>query len=322
MDIFVDDVAAGPRANTREFSTFSHESRGVVLAVSVRSMDYVTPHDTIREAVSIAVRKASLSRGQMLLRGALAGGILAYATSLALIITAQGLPPIVAAICFPAGFVVLVLLGLELATGNFALLPIGFLDRRVTGAEVARNWAWVYTGNLLGSIAYAVLFFLAITSFGTSNGAALGDQVRKVAQAKTLAYQALGASGWATAFVKALLCNWMVTLGALLALMSRSTLGKIVAMWLPIAMFFAQGYEHSIVNMFVIPAGMLLGAPVHLSTWLQWNQIPVTLGNILAGVFFTGVALYVAYPEAREHAPQADESGGVAFVPSAGIETI
>jgi formate/nitrite transporter len=282
-------------------------------------MDYVTPHDTIQEASLIAVRKASLSRAQMLLRGALAGGILAYATSLAMVITAQGLPPIVAAICFPAGFVVLVLLGLELATGNFALLPIGYLDGRVGGTDVIRNWTWVYIGNLLGSAAYAALFFLAITSFGTSSGAALGDQVRKIAQAKTLAYQALGASGWAAAFVKALLCNWMVTLGALLALMSRSTFGKVVAMWLPITMFFAQGYEHSIVNMFVVPAGMLLGAPVHVSTWWLWNQIPVTLGNIVAGVFFTGVALRVAYPAERE-AAQPEPDSGVAFVPSADVE--
>jgi formate transporter len=261
-------------------------------------MDYVTPHDTIQEASLISVRKASLSRSQMLLRGALAGGILAYATSLAMVITAQGLPPIVAAICFPAGFVVLVLLGLELATGNFALLPIGYLDGRVRGIQVIRNWTWVYIGNLLGSAAYAALFFLAITSVGTSNGAALGDQVRKVAQAKTLAYQALGASGWAAAFVKAVLCNWMVTLGALLALMSRSTFGKVVAMWLPITLFFAQGYEHSIVNMFVVPAGMLLGAPVQVSTWWLWNQIPVTLGNVVGGFVFTGLALYATYKPA------------------------
>ena len=282
-------------------------------------MDCVTPHDAIKEAGALAVRKASLTTAQLLLRGALAGGILAYATSLALGITAQGLPPIVAAICFPAGFVILVLLGLELATGNFALLPIGWLAGEVRASEIARNWTWVYLGNLLGSIAYAALFVLAITAFGTSNGAALGDQVRRVAQAKTLAYQTLGPAGWGTAFVKALLCNWMVTLGAVLALISRSTLGKIAAMWLPITMFFAQGYEHSIVNMFVIPAGILLGAPVHVSTWWLWNQVPVTLGNIAGGVCFTGVALYLAYPR-RRPADTQPETGAV-FARSAGAET-
>src|SRR5215469_16263586 len=154
-------------------------------------MDYLTPQDTINEVRQIAVRKVSLSEGQMLMRGGLAGGILAYATSLAMIVNAQGLPPIVAAICFPVGFVILVLLGLELATGNFALLPIGCLGGDVRVSQTLRNWAWVYTGNLLGSVAYAILFYLAITSFGTSNGGALGDQLRKAAQAKTLAYQAL-----------------------------------------------------------------------------------------------------------------------------------
>jgi formate/nitrite transporter len=262
-------------------------------------MDSVSPQETINEARQIAIRKASLPLGQMLLRGVLAGGILAYATSLAMVINAQGLPPIVGAICFPVGFVILVLLGCELATGNFALLPIGYLAGEVRAADVVRNWVWVYLGNLLGSLAYAILFYVAITSFGASNGAALGDQLRKAAQAKTLAYQALGPAGWGTAFVKAMLCNWMVTIGAVFALVSRSTIGKIIAMWLPIATFFAQGYEHSIVNMFVIPAGMLLGAPVSASTWLVWNQIPVTIGNLVSGVFFTGVALYVAYPRPR-----------------------
>jgi formate/nitrite transporter FocA (FNT family) len=89
-----------------------------------------------------------------------------------------------------------------------------------------------------------------------SNGGALGDQVRRIAQAKTLGYMALGARGWGTAFVKAILCNWMVTVGAVLALTSRSTIGKIAAMWLPITTFFALGYEHSVVNMFVVPAGV------------------------------------------------------------------
>jgi len=285
-------------------------------------MDYLTPKDAIAEARQIAARKAGLSTAQLLLRGALAGGILAYATSLAMIVNTQGLPPIIAAICFPAGFVILVLLGLELATGNFALLPIGWLSGEVRASQVLRNWTWVYAGNLLGSVAYALLFYLAITGFGTSNGAALGDQFRKAAQAKTLAYQALGPAGWGTAFVKAMLCNWMVTLGAVLALMSRSTIGKIAGMWLPIATFFAHGYEHSIVNMFVIPAGRLLGAPVPVSTWWLWNQIPVTLGNIIAGVLFTGLALYAAYPQARETKPREAGAAAMPFVPSAGVEPI
>ena len=264
---------------------------------SGRAMDCVSAHDVIHEAKQAAIRKASLPVGQMLLRGALAGAFLGYATSLVMVILSQGLPPIVGALCFPVGFVMLVLLGLELATGNFALLPVGYAAGAVRLRDLWRNWTWVYVGNLIGSLGYALLFYLAITNYGTSNGGVLGDQVRKVAQAKTLGYMAVGASGWAAAFVKGILCNWMVTLGTMLAFSSRSTIGKIAAMWLPIATFFAHGYEHSIVNMFVVPAGMFLGAPVSVSSWWVWNQIPVTIGNIVAGVFLTGTALYLAYPQ-------------------------
>src|SRR5437773_10927241 len=133
-------------------------------------MDCVGEHDVIHEAKQAAIRKASLPVGQMLLRGALAGAFLGYATSLVMVILSQGLPPIVGALCFPVGFVMLVLLGLELATGNFALLPVGYATGEIPGRALWRNWGWVYLGNLIGSVAYAVLFYLAITNVGTSAG--------------------------------------------------------------------------------------------------------------------------------------------------------
>ena len=80
-----------------------------------------------------------------------------------------------------------------------------------------------------------------------------------------------------------------------MSLTSQSTIGKIAAMWLPILTFFAQGFEHSVVNMFVIPAGMILGSQASFSDWWLWNQIPVTLGNIFGGFIFTGFALYVTH---------------------------
>jgi formate/nitrite transporter len=267
-------------------------------------MDYVNPKDLMREVVIVAERKASLSIGDMLIRGVLSGVFLGFATSLAVVVTSQGIPPIVGAILFPVGFVMLVLLGLELATGNFALLPIGLMAGKVPLGKLMRNWGWVYFGNLLGSLVYALLFYWTVTNFGATSGGAVGDLLKSAAQKKTLAYMAVGAGGWATAFIKGVLCNWMVTIGALLALASRSTVGKIVAMWLPIMTFFAQGFEHSIVNMFVVPAGMMFGAPVSIRYWIFWNQLPVTLGNILSGALLTGIALYATF---REKNPEGSE---------------
>ncbi|MHB8501828.1 MAG: formate/nitrite transporter family protein [Candidatus Acidiferrales bacterium] len=258
-------------------------------------MDYVNPGELMQDVVALAKKKSDLSVGNMLIRGTLAGVFLAFATSLAIIVNSQGIPPIVGAILFPVGFVILTLLACELATGNFALLPVGVAAGKVSFAKLLRNWGWVYFGNLVGSLFYALLFYLALTNFGATSSGPVGELLKQAAQKKTLAYMVLGSSGWATALVKGILCNWMVTIGAVLALVSRSTIGKVVAMWLPIMTFFAQGFEHSIVNMFVIPAGMMLGAPVSVAEWFFWNQLPVTIGNILSGAFFTGWALYATF---------------------------
>jgi formate/nitrite transporter len=270
-------------------------------------MDYVNPKDLVQEVVMVARKKASLGVVDMLVRGALSGVFLGFATSLAIIVTAQGLPAIVGAILFPVGFVMLLLLGLELATGNFALLPVGVAAGEISARKLLRNWGWVYLGNLIGSVFYALLFYWAITNSGSSTSGPIGDLLKSAAQKKTLGYMTLGVSGWTTAFIKGILCNWMVAVGALLALVSRSTIGKIVAMWLPIMTFFAQGFEHSIVNMFVVPAGMMFGAPVPIRSWLFWNQLPVTLGNIISGALLTGLALYATYHE-KQAAPSAADS--------------
>ncbi len=103
--------------------------------------------------------------------------------------------------------------------------------------------------------------------------------------------------------MKAILCNWMVTLGVVMAMTSTSTVGKIVAAWLPILTFFAQGFEHSVVNMFVIPTGMMLGAKLTFADWWFWNQIPVTAGNFVGGFLFTGLAFYLTLGPKRKPGP-------------------
>ena len=284
-------------------------------------MDYVQPAELLYDATKAASRKASLSVRDLLVRSFLAGGLLAYATSLVFVVLSQNVPPIVGAVLFPVGFVILVLLGLELATGNFALLPIGCAAGDVSVPAMLRNWGWVYLGNLAGSLFYALLFYWAVTSCGAGSSGAVGELVKVAAQKKTTAYMTLGLRGWETALVKGVLCNWMVTLGAVLAMASRSTVGKVVAMWLPIMTFFAQGYEHSIVNMFLIPTGMLFGAPVSTLQWWFWNQIPVTVGNLLSGVLLTGIPLYLTNAPKNARAMVlplgANEGAGTVATPAA-----
>lgn len=263
-------------------------------------MSYVKPEFVVDQMITAGSYKASLGIKDLLIRGSLSGALLGFATTLAITATAQTHLPIVGALIFPVGFVMIVLLGLELVTGSFALLPTSFAQNKIGFAKMVENWSWVFIGNLIGSLLYAGLFVAATTKFGHVESSAVIELIKKIAVAKTVGYEHLGIDGIFTVFTKAILCNWMVTLGVVMALTSTTTIGKIFAMWLPILTFFAQGFEHAVVNMFVIPAGMMLGAGVNMSQWWLWNEIPVTLGNITGGVVFTGLALYLTHHRTKD----------------------
>jgi formate/nitrite transporter len=231
----------------------------------------------------------------MLIRGALGGALLGFGTTLAFTAEIQTGLGIVGALLFPAAFVIIILLGLELVTGSFALIPVAVMAKKATGTEMLKNWFWVIIGHLIGAVFYAILYIVAVTQLGQVTNHAVAAKILAVAEAKTLGYKSLGSDGLLVVFVKAMLCNWMVTLGAVMAMTTKSVIGKITAMWLPILIFFAQGFEHAVVNMFVIPAGMILGADISMADWWLWNQIPVLIGNLVSGVLFTGFALYYTH---------------------------
>jgi formate/nitrite transporter len=188
-------------------------------------------------------------------------------------------------------------------TGSFGLLPLARLEGKATWNAVVANWSWVYLGNLLGSIAYGALLAITLTNMGKIEPAGVAARIVSIAEAKTVANEAIGLAGMVSVFVKAILCNWLVCLGVVMAMTTSSTIGKIVATWMPIFMFFALGFEHAVVNMFIIPTGMILGAKVSVYQWWVWNQIPVTLGNLVGGFVFTGLALYTTFNPASPVMP-------------------
>lgn len=257
-------------------------------------MDNVAPKKLLDEVEYASIKKAGLGTRTMLLRGFLSGALLAYATALAFKVSegfGTGAAALVSGAVFPVGFAMIILLGLELATGNFAVLAVGVIRGKTTRGAMLNNCCWVYFGNFLGALFVGGLLTLALTEGFSQAAGALGAKIIAVAQSKTLVYEHAGTNGWLTAFVKGILCNWMVALGTVLAMSSTSTTGKIAAVWLPVATFFALALEHSVVNMFVIPTAMILGAEISLTQWLFWNQLPVTLGNIIGGAVLTGLLL-------------------------------
>jgi formate transporter len=258
-------------------------------------MDYVKPADVAVAMLESGKRKLALAPRDLLIRGILSGAILGVATSLAFTGAVQTGQPLVGALIFPVGLIAIVLLGLELVTGSFALVPLPWLNREASAGSVLVNWGWVFIGNLIGSVAYGALIAIALTNMGTTAPAGVAARIVAIAELKTTGYAAMGFAGLVTVFVKAMLCNWMVCLAIVLAMTTNSTIGKIACAWMPVFIFFAQGFEHSVVNMFIIPTGMMMGAKVTVAQWWLWNQIPVTLGNLVGGSIFTGLAVYVTY---------------------------
>src|SRR5216683_7489605 len=167
-------------------------------------MDYVRPADVAKAMVETGSRKLALSIPDLLIRGVLSGALLGAATSFAFTAAVTTGQPLVGALIFPVGLVMIVILGLELITGSFALLPLAYLQRRSSMRSVVANWGWVFLGNLLGSVAYGILLAIALTNFWHAEPTGVAARIVATAEAKTIAYQALGAAGVITALVKAM----------------------------------------------------------------------------------------------------------------------
>jgi len=275
-------------------------------------MDYVKPAAVAQSMFEAGKAKLGLGARDLFVRGMLSGAILGVATSLAFTGAVTTGQPIVGAIIFPVGLVSIVLLGLELVTGSFALLPLPYIEGRASMRELLANLGWVYLGNLVGSVLYGLLLAIALTNMWAIAPAGVAQRVVQIAEAKTTGYAAFGAAGWITAFVKAMLCNWMVCLAVVLAMTTTSTVGKVVTAWLPIFIFFAQGFEHTVVNMFIIPTGMMMGAKVTIADFVFWNLVPVTIGNFVGGFVFTGYALYMTYRPKTAEAGAKEAGAGTA----------
>ena len=258
-------------------------------------MDYVKPADLASAMVDAGRSKLALPPLDLVIRGGLAVGILGAATSLAITGAVQSNLPLVGALIFPVGLILIVLLGLDLVTGSFGLLPLPWLENEADAKTMLANWGWVFLGNLIGSVVYGGLLAIALTNFGVTAPAGVAAKIVAIAESKTAGYEVLGLAGMVTVFVKAILCNWMVCLAVVAAMTTSSTIGKIACAYMPVFIFFAQGFEHSVVNMFIIPTGMMMGAKVTVAQWWLWNQIPVTLGNLVGGFVFTGLALYLTH---------------------------
>jgi len=253
-----------------------------VLRMSGGDADLSPPAALYQGAVAAGVKKAENSFGNIFKLGIVAGCHIAFGAFLAIAVggACPGLAAsnpglqkmIMGAFGLPFGLIMTLVTGAELFTGNTALVTAAYMEGKVKKEDLAKNWIASYLGNFVGSLLLAYLVFKGQT-LGSLPGAV------NLATAKCSA-------PFEVAFIRGILCNWLVCMAVYMASGCKSMAGKMTAVWFPISAFVALGLDHSVANMFIIPLGILRGAEITIQQMFLKNLIPVTLGNILGGAFF------------------------------------
>src|SRR5690606_5105671 len=239
-------------------------------------MAYLAPSEFVSKMVDAGESKVLMSTRDTLVRAFMAGALLSLAAVFAITVTTQTNSPLLGAVLFPVGFCMLYLLGFDLLTVVFILCPLVLYAMRpsVTVGGILRNWGLVFVGNFAGALLVAVMMAYVFTFGFTTDPGPVGQKIAGIGVARTLGYAAHGVPGWLTIFVRGVLCNWMVSTGVVGAMISTDVMGKVLAMWMPIMLFFYMTFEHSVVNMFLFPSGLIMGGEFDLADYFFWNEIP------------------------------------------------
>ena len=271
-------------------------------------VDALLPPEMAQKAEEIGASKAKQELLKTAVLALLAGAFIAFGAMFATIITSgstlpYGLTRVLAGLAFSLGLILVVVGGAELFTGN-NLLTMAWASRRVSTWEVLRNWIIVWLGNMFG--AFSIVIMILLSGHHLFGDGQIASNILNIAEAKCHL-------GFVQAIVLGILCNILVCLAIWLCYSARSTQGKILAIILPITAFVAAGFEHSVANMYFIPLGLLVKKSADPALWTQisaspaqfeslnWsnyffnNLLPVSLGNIIGGAIFVGLAYWFIY---------------------------
>ena len=268
-----------------------------------------TPPEYVEAYINASVTKAYMPTPKLFTMGVMAGAFVAIgaasASAASHALENIGVAKSLAGIVFPIGLMMIIFVGGELFTGDNMML-MGAMNRRYTYQRFIRTLFWVYVSNLLGAVLIAFLVYNSGQYGYTGN--ALGAYTIKVALDKS-------SGEFMKLFFSGILCNVLVCVAVLMSMAAKDTTGKVFGFLFPIFVFVIGGYEHCVANMYYIPAGMLAGAdPVYaakaqelygitaqqiesmnLGTFFAGNLLPVTLGNMVGGMVFISLPLYMLH---------------------------
>ena len=276
--------------------------------------DAYIPADMARLAEASAIRKANRDIISAFFLAVQAGSFIAFGAAFFTLVVhdaalGAGMTQLIGGLAFSLGLILVIIAGADLFTGD-TLMVMGCYTGKVKAARMLRSWLMVFIGNLAGAL--AILMLVYYSGHWLGNNGAVGAKALSIANAKVNLT-------FAQAFTSGMLCNILVCLAIWLCYSSRSVTDKILSIIFPITAFVAMGFEHSIANMYFIPAGLLLknnpeiaallnGADLtRLTTsgFLIKNLLPVTIGNMVGGAIFVGTIYWILYlrkpKEAAEH---------------------
>lgn len=269
-------------------------------------MKTLTSEEILKTLSDNSLEKASGKFLKLFILAMLAGAYIAFGAQASLMVSFNltadtatlGIGKLVSAAVFPVGLMMVVLCGAELFTGN-CLMISGVLDKRIKINRMLRNWLIVYLGNMAGAL--LIVFFGFTSGLWETGEGLLGATVVKTAYAKVNL-------DLSRAFILGIMCNWIVCLAVWMSTGARETVSKIFSIWFCIGLFVISGFEHSIANMYFIPAGIAAAqndvfvqlanidaTSLTMTSFLLKNLLPVTMGNIVGGCIFAGMSYWVVH---------------------------
>jgi len=270
---------------------------------------FLSPAEIAEYTSGVAVTKSNLSVLKMLLLGFLAGAFIAFASNGSTMAAhnllfkpeTYGMGRALTGVVFGTGLMMVVVAGAELFTGN-NLMIIGVLEKKISWAAMLRNWGCVYVGNFIGSLVIAALSVYSGLMSASAND--FGGMTIRIAASKA-------GLNFGKALVLGILCNILVCVAVWMSFGAKDLIGKLFACFFPIWLFVTSGFEHSIANMFYVPAGLwaksnpawleaakLSDSALANLTWGNFfinNLIPVTIGNVIGGACVVGCAYWFCY---------------------------
>ena len=276
----------------------------------VSSFDELLPAEMASKAQEIGIKKAHLDFLSTLALAVLAGAFIALGcifftvsqTSTGTAIP-WGIGRVIGGLTFSLGLILVIVGGAELFTSN-NLIIMAWASRHLSTWRVLRNWVIVYIGNFVGAVATALVVFWG-QHYEMAKGA-VGLTALDVGLGKVNL-------DFCQALILGILGNAMVCMAVWLTYSSRTTFGRIASIIFPISGFVAAGFEHCVANMYFIPYAILIKGSASDAFWqsigataasydkLTWgsfflnNLLPVTIGNMIGGVFFVALVYWVIY---------------------------